>query len=151
MKRKIIITFASLLICFSVSAMGAAVTTPSIGNWYVGLIKPPFNPPNWIFGPVWTLLYFLMAISLSIVWNKNGNKKIFFLQLFLNFLWSFVFFYLHNPMLGFIVIVLLWLSILKTIVNFKKISSVAAGLLVPYLLWVSLAALLNLSIVVLNP
>lgn len=150
MKRKIIITFASLLICFGVSVLGAAITTPAIGNWYASLNKPFFNPPNWIFGPVWTLLYFLMAISLSIIWNKNGAKKIFFLQLFLNFLWSFVFFYFHQPLLAFIVIILLWTTILKTILDFKKISPLAAGLLVPYILWVSFALILNLSIVILN-
>ncbi len=148
----------SLLVCFTVAFAGSAVTTPSIDTWYATLQKSWFNPPNWLFGPVWTLLYFLMSASLALVWNHGlHSKKIrravtfFFAQLALNFLWSFVFFGLHLPFVAFAVITALWMSILKTIQVFRPISPRAAYLLYPYLAWVSFAALLNLSIALLNP
>jgi translocator protein len=148
---------AALAICYFVAFAGSLVTTPAIDGWYATLNKPSFNPPNWIFGPVWTLLYTMMGISLYIVWNKGiANKKdkkavaAFFIQLFLNFMWSFVFFGLQLPLLAFVVILVLWGSIFYTIVLFKKRSTLAAYLLIPYLAWVSFASILNLFIVLLN-
>lgn len=146
----------SLLLCFSVSFFAGLITTPSIDTWYVTLQKPSFNPPNWVFGPVWTVLYFLMSVSLFLIWSKktkNKDKKplqFFLLQLGLNLLWSIVFFGLHSPIGAFITIVLLWAAIFYTIILFYKVSKNAAYLLIPYLLWVSFATLLNLAIVILN-
>ena len=142
--------------CFLVAALGSIVTTPSISTWYAALEKPFFNPPNWIFGPVWSLLYLMMGISLYLVWSKKSTSTvrhaitIFGIQLLVNFLWSFVFFYLHQPLLAFITILVLWSAILYTITIFKPISKPASYLLVPYLLWVSFASILNVFIMLLN-
>lgn len=148
---------ASLSICFFVAFAGSLVTMPAIEGWYAGLNKPFFNPPNGVFGPVWTLLYTMMAISFYNVWNKNLSWKkekkpfmAFFIQLFLNFLWSFVFFGLEQPLLAFFVIIALWIAIFYTYLQFKKINKTAALLLVPYLGWVAFASVLNLFITILN-
>jgi len=140
----------SITLCFFVAFAGSAVTLPSIPTWYALLNKPFFSPPNWVFGPVWTVLYFLMGISLYLIWNKSVKIKIFLIQLALNFLWSLVFFWLHQPLLALITIFMLWISIYLTIKSFYRISKLAAYLLIPYILWVSFALLLNLFIVVLN-
>lgn len=145
----------AVFICELVGIIGALFTTPSITTWYATLQKPSFNPPNWIFGPVWTTLYFLMGISLYLVWQKKvkGSEqamKIFMIQLVLNLIWSILFFYQQSPLAAFIEIILLWSAILATIFFFYKISKAAAYILIPYLLWVSFAAILNLSIYLLN-
>jgi translocator protein len=144
----------SLVICAAVAYAGSAITIPSIMSWYTTLHKPFFNPPNYVFGPVWTLLYILMAIALALIWSSKKKKKLalqlFFVQLGLNFLWSVVFFGLHFPFFAFTVIILLWGAIFMTCKLFKPISRLAAYLLIPYLLWVSFAAILNVSIVMLN-
>lgn len=147
----------SLAVCQLVALMGSIVTFPAIGGWYRTLNKPIFNPPNWIFGPVWTILFLLMGYSLFLVWKKGIKTKknkvailVFFCQLGLNFLWSFFFFGLHLPLLAFFEIIVLWIAISLTIVKFWKISKPAAYLLYPYLAWVSFATILNLSIVILN-
>lgn len=146
-----------IIICELVGIAGSIFTVPAISNWYLTLNKPSFSPPNWIFGPVWTLLYLLMGVSVYLIWNKGlKNRKIrealviFSAQLFLNFLWSFLFFGLRSPILGLINIVALWLVILLTIVKFHQFSKPAAYLLFPYLLWVSFASLLNFSILLMN-
>jgi tryptophan-rich sensory protein len=130
---------------------------PSIPTWYASLQKPAFNPPNWIFGPVWTTLFIMMGVAAFLVWDKGlENKKvkislaIFGLQLLLNVLWSILFFGLQSPLYAFIDIIMLWASILATIIYFYRISAAAAYLLIPYILWVSFASILNLSIVILN-
>lgn len=140
----------SIIVCQVVGIIGALFTSPAIKGWYSNLNKPSFNPPNWIFGPVWTALYLLMGISLFLVWKKyNGDSNIkialtiFFFQLVLNTLWSIMFFGLRNPMAGFIVIVVLWIAILLTIISFYKYSITASMLLIPYILWVSFATVLN--------
>jgi translocator protein len=132
-------------------------TGPSIPGWYAGLVKPPFNPPNWLFGPVWTLLYALMGIAAYLVYEKGRKEPkvrkaliIFAVQLALNALWSPVFFGAHALLGAAVVIVLLWAMILASIVLFSKISKAAAWLLVPYILWVSFATVLNISLYVLN-
>lgn len=146
----------SILICFLAAGVGSYFTTPSIATWYATLNKPFFSPPNWIFGPVWTLLYTMMGVALYIVsniktkLNKNNSYKYFFAQLTFNTIWSIVFFGLHNPMLAFGVIIVLWILIYLTIKNFAKISKTAAYLLYPYLAWVSFASLLNLAVAILN-
>jgi len=148
---------ASVLVCLAAGFVGSFFTTPSIPTWYAGLAKPALAPPNWVFGPVWTTLFILMGISLYLVWGKGLEKKnvrmtvaIFGIQLVLNVLWSALFFGLHSPFYAFIEIVALWLAIAATIFAFNKISRNAALLLLPYIIWVSIAAFLNLSIWLLN-
>lgn len=148
---------ASVLLCFSVAFLGSAATTPSIPTWYASLSKPCFNPPNWVFGPVWTVLYLSMAVALYITWDKKISKKkkdkavkIFIFQLILNLLWSLMFFGLHQLLLSVVVIIALWISILITIKYFIRISKWAGYLLIPYILWVSFAYILNFSILILN-
>jgi len=148
--------FISLFISFVASALGSYFTFPSIRSWYALLNKPSFNPPNWIFGPIWTILYLMMAISFYIVWRKRNLNKItrestlYFIQLFLNSIWSVLFFGLKKPLFAFVDIIFLWFFILFTVIFFYKKSKLAAYLLVPYLLWVSFASILNFWIVVLN-
>jgi tryptophan-rich sensory protein len=129
----------------------------AIPTWYATLNKPMFSPPNWLFGPVWTALYFLMGVSLFLVWKQGFKKKqvksavkVFLFQLVVNFLWSILFFGLQSPLLGLIDIVLMLGLIIYSIKLFYPISKIAAYLLVPYLLWVSFATLLNLFILILN-
>jgi tryptophan-rich sensory protein len=157
MKLHLIRLFSALAICFLAAGIGTFFTTDAINGWYATLNKPFFNPPNWLFGPIWTLLYTLMGISLYLVWQKKNKtvlKKIsmivFFIQLGLNTLWSIIFFWYKLPPAAFIEIILLWVSIFLTIKYFKKISPIAAALLYPYIAWVSFAAILNAAIVVLN-
>lgn len=144
--------------CELVGIISTPFTISAISTWYVFLVKPSFSPPNWIFGPVWTTLYLLMGISAFLIWRKGlRNKKVkralsyFLVQLFFNFSWSLLFFGLHSPLLGLLNIILLLISIVLTIQAFYKISKVAAYILVPYLLWVSFATILNIAIVLLNP
>lgn len=146
---------AALILCFLAAYIGQIFTTPSIPTWYAGLQKPIFNPPNWVFAPVWTLLYILMAVSAFLVWREEKKEIkpaliIFVIQLILNSLWSLAFFGLHSPLLGLLVIVLLWAAIVVTIVKFLRVSTLAGWLLLPYLLWVSFASVLNFAIWILN-
>lgn len=143
--------------CELVGIISTPLTLSAIPTWYSTLNKPPFSPPNWIFGPVWTILYFLMGVSAFLIWQKGLKKRqvkealIYFVaQLSFNFVWSILFFGLRSPILGLIDILVLWVLILVTIVKFYKISKTAAYLLAPYILWVSFALILNLSIVLLN-
>ncbi len=148
---------ASVLLCQFAGAVGSVFTASSLENWYSLLEKPVFNPPSWIFFPVWTLLYTLMGISLYIVWDKGLQDRevkigliIFGIQLVLNSLWSFLFFGLKSPYYGFVEIIFLWLAIFLTIIKFRNISKTASYLLIPYILWVSFAALLNYYLWTLN-
>lgn len=141
----------SIIVCEGVGLIGSIFTFNSVGTWYVTLNKPFFNPPSWIFAPVWTILYLLMGISLYLVWEKKkANLNWFWVQLALNFIWSIIFFGLKNPILAFVVIIFLWVSILFIIKDFGKVNKTASYLLYPYLAWVSFAGLLNLAIVILN-
>lgn len=145
-----------IVICLAAGFIGSYFTQSSVNTWFVTLTKPSFNPPSWLFAPVWTLLYILMAVSKYIICllPKNDEKKeaiiIFFTQLILNILWSFSFFYLRSPLLGFINIIALWLMIILMIIRFYKLSPAAAWLQVPYFLWVSFASILNYYIWQLN-
>jgi len=148
---------AWVIICLAAGFIGSIFTMPSIPTWYTGLNKPPFNPPNWIFGPVWTTLFILMGISAWLIWEKGISNKevrsaimIFSVQLVLNMLWSLLFFGLKLPLFAFAELVVLWLLILATILSFYRISRPAAWLLIPYILWVSFASVLNLSIWLIN-
>ena len=145
-----------LVLCFVAAGIGGAATANAIPTWYAGLNKPPWNPPNWIFGPVWTVLYALMDVAAWMVWRRAGTQGsstaliLFGVQLMLNVLWSVFFFGLRNPALALAEIVLLWLAILATGWMFWKIRPLAGKLLVPYFLWVSFAAFLNFTIWRLN-
>jgi len=137
--------------------IGAIFTTPAIPTWYATLAKPAFNPPAWVFGPVWATLFLLMGIAAFLVWQKGLKKKqvrvallLFVLQLVLNTLWSIIFFGLRSPGGALVEIVFLWLAIAATTIAFYKISKPAAWLMVPYILWVSFAAFLTYSIWILN-
>ncbi|NCD00983.1 tryptophan-rich sensory protein [bacterium] len=147
-----------LLVSFLAGAFGGIFTQTSVSDWYVTLSKPSFNPPSWLFSPVWTLLYILIAIAFFIAFiflkNKKDKEKVIILfsaQWILNVLWSFLFFYLNNPMWAFIEIIVLWVVILISIIYFfKKKNKKSAYLLIPYILWVSFAGLLNYFIYILN-
>ncbi|MBU4360264.1 tryptophan-rich sensory protein [Candidatus Parcubacteria bacterium] len=134
--------------------IGSLFTTPAIPIWYASLIKPSFSPPNWIFGPMWILLYILMGISIYLIWNNiEKNKNIFWLfwiHLFFNATWSIIFFGLQNPGLAFVNILIILLFIIILIIKFYKINKYASYLLIPYLLWVSFASALNYFIWYLN-
>ncbi|MDO8676454.1 MAG: TspO/MBR family protein [Candidatus Azambacteria bacterium] len=134
---------------------GAFFTISAIPTWYSALTKPALNPPAWIFGPVWVALYFLMGVSLWLIWKSDSNEKnkalwLFVAQLALNAIWSPIFFGAHSIGSALAIIVLLWAAIVLTILIFKKISKTAAWLLLPYILWVSFACYLNYAIWALN-
>ncbi len=155
-KKSILPLLISILIVFSIGFIGSLFTTPSITTWYAFINKPLFSPPNWIFAPVWILLYILMGISAFLIWKKRDNLKtkqalIFYgIQLVLNALWSIIFFGMHNPGLALLEIIILWLFILITLIKFYKINKTAGLIFIPYLLWVSFASILNYAIWILN-
>lgn len=136
--------------------IGGLFTAQAIPDWYVTLAKPEWTPPNWLFGPVWIVLYALMGVAAFLVWKKRNVKPVgialgvFAAQLALNLAWSLIFFGWRNPGLAFVEIVVLWLAIVWTAATFYKVSKPAAWLLLPYLLWVSFAACLNYAIWMLN-
>ncbi|MEO4004286.1 TspO/MBR family protein [Flavobacterium sp. CAU 1735] len=144
--------------CLVVGYFSGIVTRGSIETWYPTLVKPSFNPPNWLFPPVWTTLYILMGIAAGLVWNRIDFERdavkrallFFAIQLGLNALWSYLFFGLHNTLLALVELVLLWLIIYETYLSFKKINKIAGYLLLPYLAWVTFAGVLNASIWQLN-
>lgn len=147
----------SIGICLAAGGLGTIFTISSIPTWYAHLIKPAFSPPNWLFGPVWTILYVLMGISLALVWVKGVKTErvrealmLFGVQLFLNAIWSPIFFGAKDLTLALIVIILMWFFILKTILAFRKVNKTASYLLYPYIVWVSFASILNFSVWLLN-
>lgn len=146
-----------ILISQLAGVVGSFFTAPAISTWYSTLNKPSFNPPSWVFGPAWITLYTLMGIASYLIWQKRGDNSlvktaliIFFIHLVFNALWSVIFFGLHSPMWAFVEILFLWAMILLLIIIFYKIDRRAAYLLVPYILWVSFASILNFSIWRLN-
>lgn len=153
-------SFLKLTLCIllplCIGAIGGIATSTSINTWYMCLNKPSFNPPNYLFGPVWTMLYILMGISFYLILQtpKNELRKkaiiVFCVQLFLNFWWSFLFFKFQLLGIAFIEILMIWLSIITMIILFFKINKTAAYLQIPYLLWVSFASVLNGAIWLLN-
>jgi translocator protein len=147
----------SIVLPFVAGGIGSYFTYPNIAGWYSTLNKPFFTPPNWLFGPAWSLLYLLMGIALYVVWTSKTHKKekkiaiaYFFIQLGLNTLWSLLFFGLKSPLLGVIGIVFLWIAIVATIYKFFTISKTAGWLLIPYIVWVSFAGTLNVFVYLLN-
>jgi tryptophan-rich sensory protein len=150
---KLIISIAlPLLVGFTASLF----TRPEIEGWYRALQRPEWNPPDWLFAPVWTSLYILMGVACYLIWIKAPSAQrrdamvLYFVQLALNFTWSFLFFRMHQPGSAFAEIILLWLCILLTIFAFARLNRLAAWLLVPYISWVSFAAILNYTIWQLN-
>jgi len=150
-----------LLVCLgavlAASGIGSLATVRAIPTWYKGLVKPSFNPPDWLFGPAWTLLYLLMAVAAWLVWKQGIGAAgvrlalaVFLLQLILNTLWSVLFFGMRSPLAGLVHIVVLWLAIIATIVLFFRVSVPAGVLLLPYIGWVTFAAVLNAAIFRLN-
>ena len=147
----------SILIPVMVGAISGYFTSSGVNGWYALANKPWFNPPSWIFAPVWTTLYVLMGIAFFLVWKSEPTNLIkktaivlFAFQLLLNFFWSFIFFKLQQPGWAFAEIILMWVMILLTILWFGKVNTAAAWLLVPYISWVSFASVLNYSIWRLN-
>ena len=144
----------ALLCCFGTSAVGGLLTATSVSGWYLQLVRPSWNPPGWLFGPVWTTLYAMMAVSVWLVWRASDNSRraitVFAVQLGLNLLWSALFFGLKSPGLAFIEILILLVMIVGTIIEFSRLHRLAAALLVPYLLWTSFATALNGAIYWLN-
>lgn len=156
--EKILKLIACITLCEGVGIVSSIFTLNSIPTWYVYLNKPAFSPPNWVFGPVWTVMYILMGIAFYQVWTLRTKKKtlqrsslqLFIIQLAVNFLWTFIFFGLRSPVGGLIDIIILWIFILLTLTRFYKLSKIAGYLMAPYLLWVSFATILNFSVAFLN-
>jgi benzodiazapine receptor len=155
-KLQIIKLIVSLILPLALGTIAGIFTAQSVPEWYATLNRPSFNPPNWIFGPVWTTLYIIMGISLFLIWRQDMRKErnlailVFMLQLLFNFGWSFIFF--HFKMIGFALIelILLWISIVIMLVLFYKIKPIASYINIPYLLWVTFATVLNGSYYFLN-
>jgi translocator protein len=142
-----------IALCLAVGALGGSVTAQAVVEWYPTLNKPSWNPPSWLFAPVWTILYVMMAVAAWLVWKAGNSRAGLILwgsQLALNLAWSFLFFGARSPGLGLIEIAFMWLAIAATIFLFAQKSRVAAYLMVPYLCWVSFASALNAAIYMLN-
>lgn len=157
MNKTLILKFlVSIIIPLSLGAIAGMFTSQSVPEWYATLNRPSFNPPSWIFGPVWTTLYILMGISFFIIWKQDVSKErnrailVYLLQLLLNFAWSFIFFYFNMIGLALVEIILLWISIVMMLVVFYKIKPIASYINIPYLLWVTFATVLNASYYFLN-
>lgn len=146
----------SLLLPLSVGAVAGMFTSQAVPTWYASLNRPSFSPPNWVFGPVWSTLYTILGVSFFLIWKENPSKQrnlaiiVFSIQMLLNFVWSFIFFYFNMIGAALIEIILLWLSIVTMIYLFYKIKPLAAYLNIPYLLWVSFATILNAGYFFLN-
>lgn len=138
-----------LLICFAAAGFGSIATTPNIPTWYATLTKPSWNPPNWLFGPVWTALYICMAVAAWLVWRQGGPRTpltLFAIQLALNAAWSWIFFWFHLPVIAFLEILVLLAAIAATTIAFWPRSRAAGILMLPYLGWVAFASVLNFTI-----
>ncbi len=155
--KNVLIFIGCIIACYAAGGIGTVFTTSSIPTWYAGLHKPPLNPPNWVFGPVWTLLYTLMAIAIFMIIKKGFEGDIikmaagiFVTQLVLNTLWSVVFFGARTTFAPIFIILALWVAILACIILFWGISKPASIMMMPYILWVSFATYLNIGVCVLN-
>jgi tryptophan-rich sensory protein len=141
-----------MAVCFGAAYLGSIFTTPSVTTWYPELIKPSWTPPAWVFGPVWSLLYLMMAMAAWLVWRQGSLSTrvlpitLFLVQLVLNVLWSMLFFGLRMPDLAFAEIVVLWFAILTTVITFWRSTPLAGYLLLPYLVWVAFASILNFAL-----
>lgn len=156
--KEILRLIVSIVIVFLAGTVGTLYTLKEITTWYVTLVKPSWTPPNWAFGPIWTTLYVLIGISLYLVWKQGLDRievrialLVFAVQLILNVVWSLVFFGTHNIFGGLVLVILLWISILANIIVFYRISKPGGLILIPYLIWVTIASYLNYIVFVLNP
>ncbi|MBK8506460.1 MAG: tryptophan-rich sensory protein [Saprospiraceae bacterium] len=147
----------AVITCVMVGYIGSLPTTEALSSWYPGILKPSFNPPNWIFAPVWTTLYVMMGVAIGIIWHAGWEREVvknavmlFLAQLVLNGFWSVIFFGARSPGGALVIIIILWILIILCIKRFFPINRFAAYLMVPYLLWVSFALALNVSIYWLN-
>ena len=147
----------SILACFIAAGIGSLFTFKAIPEWYAGLRKPRYTPPNWAFGPVWTVLYILMAISVFLIWQKGLSTNgvllpfiLFWVQLIVNVFWSVIFFGMKSKGGGVITIIVLWLLILATMITSFRVSGWAGALLIPYIIWVTIASYLNIGVWQLN-
>ena len=154
LKNKIVTFILFLSITFSASLIGGLATINFKEPWYSLLNKPVFNPPDWIFAPVWTILYLMMTVAVWIFWhtkNKNINTiYIYFIHLIFNTTWSLVFFVFHNMVLALIILIILIALIINLILRFKRVNMFSVYLMIPYLLWCCFALILNTSLVILN-
>ena len=153
-KNKYLTFILFFIITFSASLIGGLVTLNFKEPWYSLLNKPIFNPPDWVFGPVWTILYLMMTISIWLYWNTKNREintiYIYFIHLVINTTWSLVFFKFHNLVWALIVIILLIIMIINLILRFKRVKMLSAYLMIPYLLWCCFALILNTSLIILN-
>jgi translocator protein len=156
--REIPKLIVSILIVFLAGAVGTVFTLKEITGWYAYLPKPSWTPPNYAFGPIWSTLYVLMGISLFLIWREGLNRKdvqiaviVFAVQLAINVVWSLVFFGTHNIFGGLLLVLILWVAILVNIIVFYRISKPAGLILIPYIVWVSIASYLNYSVLMLTP
>jgi len=155
-KAKLLKLLGSLILPIGLGSIAGIITAKEISAWYAALNKPSFNPPGYLFGPVWSALYILMGVSMFLIWNtpkttlRQKALTVFGVQLFFNFWWSILFFSFHTILLSLVDILLLWFLIIYMITLFKKIKPVAAYLQIPYLLWVTFATVLNICIWYLN-
>jgi tryptophan-rich sensory protein len=154
--KQILKLIVSLLLPLGIGGIAGMFTSEAVPGWYTSLNQPSFNPPNWVFGPVWTTLYIIMGISLFLIWKLPASKErnlailLFMLQLFLNFCWSFFFFYFKMIGVALVDIIALSIMIVVMLVHFYKIKPIAAYINIPYLLWVTFATVLNTSYFFLN-
>ncbi len=147
-------------VCYGVAAVGASITAPSLSTWYATLAKPGFTPPDWLFAPIWTALYGLMAIAAWLVWrtpkhspdaeSRRTGLILFAVQLSLNAVWTLVFFQFHQVLLAFVIVLCLWTAIFFITLNFWNVERFAAGLMISYLLWMTYVTVLNFEIYRLN-
>ena len=153
-KNKFLTFIFFLAITFSASLIGGLATMTFKEPWYSLLNKPTFNPPDWIFGPVWTFLYITMTVSIWLYWHSNNKDMktvyIYFIHLVFNTTWSVVFFVFHNIFLALLVLIILIALIINLILRFKRVKMISAYLMIPYLLWCNFALILNMSIIILN-
>ena len=153
-KNKLLTFILFLLITFSASLIGALVTINFMNPWYSLLNKPIFNPPDWVFGPVWTVLYFMMTISIWLYWHTRNREMntiyIYFIHLVFNATWSITFFALHNMILALVVLIILIVLIINLIIRFRRVNLVSSYLMIPYVLWCTFALVLNFSLIILN-
>ena len=155
-RRPVLSLLCWFALCYAAGALGTLFTIPAVPTWYAGLVKPSWNPPAWVFGPVWTLLYIMMSVAVWLIWRREQSAarsqalRWFMLQLLLNAMWSPVFFGCHSPAAGLVIIAVLWVAIVVTVALFWKASRAAGALLLPYLAWVSFATALNFAVWKLN-
>ena len=147
---------ASLLFTMGLGTIAGVFSAPAAQGWYTSLNHPPFSPPDWVFSPVWTVLYLLLGFSFFLIWKLEADKKrrlaiyAFLVQMLLNFAWTFIFFYFNMIGLALVEIILMWVSIVIMLILFYKISPLAAYLNIPYILWVTFAVILNAAYYFLN-